>query len=497
MKAIPLFGEGVATHYPVITRQRRLNCFFDVRVDKDKRSLIVRATPGLVATYVFPSSPIRGWRSVANVLYVVAGGTLYSLTTNGTITALGTLNAVSTTGNVVLADNGVQLLVVDGVAGYVYTIVTGSYAQAALNNAGSFGIITDVNFPNGTNSVCFLDGRLVAVKVGTRQFYCSEQYDATNWTNSSSLPTYGTKDNASDPLVAVVEMNGLLVLIGQQTTEFWQDVGSYPLPFSRVQGATRSYGIVALYSLAFINESWIFVGQGKTGGGGNSVEIFQLKGMAIQRISVSDVEDIIDDFTVWSDAVAFSYVYCGHQMYQVTFPTGNRSFLYDATMNLWSEVQTSLNLLTRHLANLGTTFNNNILVSDPNSSVVYTLTQESFTDNGIPIKRQVTSRHIHVDGNDFAVDELWLDVQTGVGLQAGQGQNPQIMLRVSKDNGRTFGAEQWAAMGAVGQYMYPRVRWTRQGRGTDFVFEWTMSDPVDFVIVGGSVKISQEEGSDG
>jgi hypothetical protein len=363
-----------------------------------------------------------------------------------------------------------------------------------LNAAGSFGAITDANFPNGATSVCFLDGRLIVNKPNTRQFYVSEFYDGTGWTNSSSLPTFGTKDNNSDLLVCVSALNGVLMLAGQQSTEFWQNVGTTPLPFGRISGATRNEGISAQYSLAFINDVQLFVGQSLYGG---NVEVTMVQGFNMKKVSTEDIDNIIRGFTVWQDAVAFGYILDGHKMYQITFPTAERSFLYDVTTDFWFELQTGVSLSARHMANFGITFNTFTFVSDTTTGTIYKLDPTVYTDNGTPIKRQLTSRHVNMDGNRFGIDEVYLDMETGVGIQYGQGSDPQIMMQISKDGGRTFGTERWRSIGKVGQYKSPRVEWDRLGASQDFVFQWTMTDPVKFTIVGGSVKIRQEEGRQG
>ena len=494
MKRIPIFGWGVNAYSAYVSRQRRLNCFYEIRMDKDKQALILRGTPGMTARIALPSQPIRGWHVANNILYVVAGSELFSIGTNLVVTLLGTLNVNTGQGNVSLKDNGVQLLIVDGVVGYIYTIVTGSYAQAGLNAAGSFGVISDANFPNGATSVAFMDGRLIVNRPNSRQYYVSQQYDGTGWTNSFALPTFATKDNASDQLSAVVVLGGVLILFGQQSTEFWQDVGSSPLPFARVNGATKNVGLAARYSLAFIGDALFFLSQNLYGG---FVEVSVMQGMNIQRVSTIDIEQIIDEFLVWQDAVGFCYSVDGHKMYQLTFPSAQKSFLYDMTTDFWSELQSGLGLTGRHIAQLGITFNGEIYVSDSTSNNIYTYDDELFTENGMPVKRQFTTRHIEQDGNQFGIDELYLDMETGVGLQTGQGSDPQIMLQVSKDGGRTFGTERWKSYGKVGQYKYPRVIWNRLGAARDFVFQWTTTESVKFVVVGGSIKIRGQEGQDG
>lgn len=504
MKRIPLFGTGVFSNSAVISRQRRLNCFFEVRQDGDKAQIVVRGTPGMVSILELPSFPIRGWRVVADVLYVAAGLSLCKVLSNLAVTIVGTFDSNST-GTVNMSDNAVQLLIVDGVAGYIYTIVTGSYAQSALNAAGSFGKISDANFPNGATSATFMDGRLIVPKPSTRQFYCSEYYDGTDWTNVLSLPTFGTKENSSDNLLSVSAMNGVLTLYGEQSIEFWQNIGTSPLPFGRISGATHNVGLAALYSIAFIDDIQLFLGQNLYGG---YAEIKLLQGLNLTRVSTDDIEHVIGNFPnhVWRNAVAFGYMLDGHKMYQITFPTAQKSFLYDITSNLWSDLQSGMGLTGRHIANFGITFNTKNLASDATTGNVYQLDDEFTTDNGAAIKRQLTTRHIHMDGNRFGIDELYLDMETGGnsghgriggGVQQGQGSDPQIMLQVSKDGGRTFGIERWKPIGKVGQYKSPRVMWNRLGASQDFVFQFTVTDPILFVVIGGSVKVRQQEGIDG
>ena len=110
----------------------------------------------------------------------------------------------------------------------------------------------------------------------------------------------------------------------------------------------------------------------------------------------------------------------------------------------------------------------------------------NFTDNGVAIKRQVTSRHIRDGGNTLSISELFVDMETGVGTQSDPGSDPYVSLEVSKDGGRTFGAPRLKSIGKVGQYSSPRPYWKRLGRAKDFVFRFTVTDPVKFVITGGA-----------
>jgi hypothetical protein len=473
MKPVPLFGDGVQSYSAVVTSQRRLNCFFDPRSDQDKTVAVLRGTPGTVKFVTLPTSPIRGMYVANGLMYVVAGAILYSVSSNGTITSLASLAAG--TGIVSIADNGIQLGIVDGTSGWTFTFAGNVLAK-----------IVDANFPSNPSTIAFLNGRFIVNRGNTRQFYESASYDGATWTPV----IFATKENYSDLLLAVEVLNGNLILWGAQSIEFWQDVGAAGVPQQRINGATQTWGLAAVWSRSKLNNSEIFLGQNPQG----TIQVLMLNGYSPVRVSTSDIENLINSFSTLSDAVALTYTIEGHAMYQLTFPTAGRSFLYDATTNLWGEVQTGIALLTRHYGNLGVVFNTVNYMSDFSSGNIYRVDENTFTDNGTPIKRQVRTRHIRDGGNQFGISELFIDMETGVGLQMGQGQDPQIMLQTSKDGGRTYGYERWATLGKVGQYSVPRVIWRRMGMARDFVFQITMTDPVKFVIAHGAASVMRMEG---
>jgi hypothetical protein len=93
----------------------------------------------------------------------------------------------------------------------------------------------------------------------------------------------------------------------------------------------------------------------------------------------------------------------------------------------------------------------------------------------------------------LSVGRIWVDFETGDGLATGQGSNPQVFLRYSKDGGHTWSAEIWRTLGAIGKYLN-RVYWNRLGRARDWVFELAGSDPVKIVIMnaGLNLKVGRE-----
>jgi hypothetical protein len=473
VKPLDLFGSGVQSYSAVVTSQRRLNCFYDLRKDGDKYRVAVVGTPGLTLASTLPPGTVRGWWAVGTTLYIVSGSSVYTYTTIGTLTRIGGIS--TSAGKISMADNGVQVIIVDGIAGYIITI-----------SGATLSTISDGNFPNGAATVAFLNGRFFCELPNSRQFFESQSYDGTNWTPA----TFGTKENSSDKLLACQTFNGMLILWGASTTEFWQDVGTTPLTVARITGTTQTWGLAAIHSTSQVNNQQYFLGVRPEGG----YQIARLNGYVPEAVSTSDIDSIINTFSTVSDAVSLAYTVYGHPMYQITFPTAQRSFLFDTVSNIWSEVQTGLALQARHVAELGVVFNNQVYVSDYSSGNVYTLSPNVYTDNGLPIKRQVRTKHLHNGGARFNLSEIFLDMEVGVGLQSGQGSAPLLMLQVSKDGGQTFGIERRLSLGYAGTYL-TRLVARRFGQARDFVLQITMTDPVKFLIVSGSGTVAQQEGS--
>jgi hypothetical protein len=240
--------------------------------------------------------------------------------------------------------------------------------------------------------------------------------------------------------------------------------------------------LAAKFSRAKFDNTIAFLGTNLQGG----YSVYKLVGFQPQVISNKDIDAYFDDFPQVADATAISYMWDGHPFYLLTFPSASRSFLYDGSTGIWCEQQSGVQLIGRYNGNLCLVLAGQIYISDYSNGNIYQLSDEAYTDNGNPIMRLCQTRHIHDNGNMLAIDEVFLDLETGVGLQSGQGQTPQIMVSVSKDNGRTFGNERLMGIGMVGQYIGPRATLRRFGASRDFVFRFRMTDPVKFAVTYGA-----------
>ena len=481
---VPLFGTAKQGYSPVVSAQRRVNLYVDTPADAEKGQIALLPRPGLRRLVSSQGVIVGTFRGMLDGDISGDFGILGDRAAVGVIGDRGTLifpapERVEQTyfyplrtidGRVRFTRNNDEIVLVDGTTGYVFN--PGTLDYYILDEEG-----TATGFPNGATSITYLAGRIVANKPGTGRFYWSALEDALTW---SSLD-YATAESAPDDLLAVWASHGELLLFGAYTTEFWApSTGS--AAFARVGGAGAGWGVKAVDSIKNVNEGTIFLGQNFLG----EVKVVMMRGYTPQPISTPAIETSIqNDVADKAGGTALAFQANGHSFYVLSF--NEKSYCYDLTTGLWSEFSSGTEG-GRWVAQYGTTLGNGFIVTDYSVNKVYWLDTDAYADGDETIVREVVTRHVFSDYDRSSVYKLGVDFETGVGLVSGQGSDPQVMLQVSRDNGRTWGNELWRSLGEIGDYA-KRVWWTRLGRSRDWLFRLRMSDPVRMVIAGGSLKV--------
>lgn len=458
MAKVPLFGLGIQSKSPNVTVQRRLNLYYEMNKQEDKTRVAAYGTPGLSTFVSFGDTPCRAMYEFKNFLYVVHRGTLWEVNNAGVKTIRGTIG--TTQGRVSMRDNGVQIMLVDGVKGYIFNTTTNVFSE-----------IVAAGFPANPNTVDFLSGVFIVSIANSGRFYISGIYDGLSW----SALAFANAESSPDNLIRAFVSNGQLVLLGERTTEFWGVTGALDFPFAQIQGAAIEYGLSARFSVVKFGEGVMFLARTRAG----EVKVMYMQGYQVRDVTGEQLASVINDYSNVDAATAFYYELDGHSMYELNI--GGFTWLYDSSSQCWSELQS--NGLNRHLAEIQSQFINRNLVSDYASGNVYFLDKNTYSDNGAPIARELISRHIFNNQDRIFISSLQVDMEGGVGLVTGQGSDPQVMLQVSKDNGHTWGNERWVKLGKIGEYL-TRVLWRQLGTGRDFVFKIRVTDPVKVVITG-------------
>lgn len=478
---VPLFGTATTGLSPTVTSQKRVNVYVEAPKDAEKGQVAIYPRPGMTYLQRLTSNDgphgVRGmfgqfkyttaFDGVVEYGVVVCGSALnignatFGLNGNGSI--------LTDSGPVDFALNDTQLLIVDGRTGYVLDL-TSSFSMTTLEGLG-----TATGFPANCTSVAFLASRAFAVQPSSGKVWYSALSDFTTWGGTD----FYTAESDPDDLRVVWNHNGQLALIGQYTTEFWSP-GSGSTVLRKVGGAALEWGIAARQSIKRADGGTIFVGQNRLG----DKKVLRLQGYQAIPISTPEIEYELQSEAVGS-GVAMTLSANGHSFYKLSFPT--RTFVYDMTTGVWGE-ETSGPAGDRWVGQHGAMIRGDYLIGDYSRNRLYKLSPDYYYDGEDMIVREVVTRHTFSDYDRTTVDWVEVDFETGVGLTSGQGSDPQVMLQVSRDNGRTWGNEMWRSIGAVGDYR-KRVRWGPLGRARDWVFKFRVSDPVKVVIAGGSLKV--------
>jgi hypothetical protein len=281
-------------------------------------------------------------------------------------------------------------------------------------------------------------------------------------------------------------------LFGTDSVEVWYDAGLADFPLARIQGAFNEIGCVATFSIAKLDNGLFWLGTDARGQG----IVYRANGYTGTRVSTHAVEYAIAQYGNLADAIAYTYQQEGHAFYVLTFPTGNATWVYDVATGAWHERAGWDNgAFMRHRSNCQCNFGGNIIVGDYENGNIYRFNLDVFADNGGIQKWLRSWRALPTGQNDLkrtAHHSLQLDCQSGVGLNSGQGSDPQVVLRWSDDGGHTWSNEHWSPMGKIGQYFH-RVFWRRLGmtmKLRDRVYEVSGTDPVKIAIVGAELILS-------
>ena len=509
----PILGQSYVARSVNAADNRMINMFPEVIPEGGKEPGWLQRAPGLRLLATIGTGPIRGvwaFASSSSVAFVVSGNELYKIDTSYNATLLG---SVSGSGPVSMADNGTQLFVACDPDSYIYN-----------NSTDVFSPISDPDFP-GAKVVGYLDGYFVFIEPNSQKIWVTTLLDGT----SIDPLDFASAEGSPDGVVGMIVDHREVWVYGTNSVEVWYNTGASDFPLQRIQGAFNEIGCAATYSVAKLDNGLFWLGADSRGQG----IVYRANGYNGQRISTHAVEWHIQSYGNISDAVAYTYQQDGHSFYVLTFPSANKTWVYDVAAQAWHERASGNENQYRHRSNCQMAFDNEIIVGDFENGNIYAFDMTVYADNGAIQKWLRSWRALPPGQNNLkrtAHHSLQLDCESGVGLdyldplgpveienlydlllledggelltEAGDGillnesewgmMQPQVMLRWSDDGGHTWSSEHWAPMGAIGQFSQ-RVFWRRLGmtlKLRDRVYEISGTDPVKIAIMGAELILS-------
>ena len=409
-----------------------------------------------------------------------------------------------------------------------YTISSVSSDSRNLTLNKSAGVQSDVtyNYPKsyftvliagendgntflGASSITFQDGYILVVTPNSNQFQISGNNeipvgDANLWDAANVSIQLGQADYLS----AIISNQEYVYLIGNRRSQIYNNVGANGIggfPFQTYNDTFLEMGSPSPFTICPIGNIASEVIAGVSQSNNGSYQAFAFEGLHVTRISNFAVEQAWSKYPRVDDAVAFSYQWKGHLMWQVSFPSANdglgATWVYDRTVSTmlgrpcWHErtyTDFQGNSRMRSEQSHCFAFGKHLVGStgvDGNPGVTYQYADRPYCDQGVnsqgvsgnrAMVRQRVCPHIWESNKWMIFDRIEFSMAYGQGLDgdiAALGANPVLLLSWSNDGGQTFGTEYEIPVGKMGQFSL-RVLMNRTGKARDRVFKVVCSDPI-------------------
>lgn len=456
----------VGPSYPLGNKaasERSINLFLAaIESGTGKAPFILQSIPGLTLFSTL-SGEYRGGINIGGRAFVVAGNTLYELSSLGVATSRGTL--LTKTGRVSFAAGVSQVVIVDGPCGYILTQSTNAFSR-----------ITSPNFP-GSRYVTFLHGYFVFVHPSTQQYFISSIDDATKF----NALEFASAESSPDSLQVVISDHDELKLFGDFTVETAHDTGGADFPFTRNGGALMEVGCIAPDTVTKLDNSIYWVGQNESGGG----LVFKAAGYQPQIVSDDAISQFLQGSTNLAAATAYGYQQGGKTFYCINAPGLLTTLVYEAKSAKWHE-RAEIDLVTgqykQHRATGYLYAFGKCLVGSADGRI-YTLDPLATSNAGdVLVRDRISPHNAGASLERIQFPRFQLDCSVG---KSQAGQDAQVQLRYSNDGGLNWSSWQARSLGKTGAFNQ-RVVWHRLGQARDRVWQVRCTDDVTFNIIGAS-----------
>lgn len=468
---IPFVGPSAQARSLNVRNERTVNCYLEVDQANPRAPIALYGTFGLQLFATLGTGPCRGSITSGDFGYFVSGNGVYRLNSAGAAALLGYITTY--TGRVGIASNGSEVIIVDGVKGWLAT-------DSALTE------IVDVDFPDGVTVATCQDGFFVVAGDGSQKFYWNETPNVGSTWNGLD---FASVEGSPDDVLGVITDHRELWFVGKDSTEVFVNTGNADQLFARSGTGIMPQGTVSAWTVQPFDNSVVWLSASKEGQG----MVLKSQGGNPVRISDHALEEAISGYAVIDDAFAYVWQAKGHLWYVLTFPSADATWFFDAASGAWSEWSwrdPADNSDHRHRSNCYAFLFGRHLVGDWQSGKVYALEPEAYTDDGIAIRRRRRTQTLPAEGRKrLFFGQITLDMEPAVATDATPA--PAVMLEYSNDDGRTWQSAGTAPLGRVGEYStlvtFPPSGCTEQGRGR--VWELTCTDPIAFVLYGADAEV--------
>jgi hypothetical protein len=334
---------------------------------------------------------------------------------------------------------------------------------------------------------------------------------------------FAAKAAYPDPLKRLIVNKREILMLGAKRSEVWYNTGGAQFPFALLPGVYIQQGILAPYSAAWQNIEVYWLASNEQG----QASVMMQRGYETRRISNHALEYQIRQMAAQGtvqDAVGFTTQFDGHIFYVLTFPTGDQTWVYDASISdandawhqwAWTDHEGGLHKSRTYCG----AFMKDAVWGDQNGVFVcgdwqngslYFLNPNYFYDDALedralapgyppthlpgPISWIRTFHHIGkaraqgtmqegtTDGRRIKYNSVYADIDAGQ-VPLDVDGNPKMTLRWSDDRGNTWRNGILQPYGPQGMYdTWPT--WRGLGMSRDRIFELSFSSAGETALNG-------------
>ncbi len=479
-------GPAYQTRSPLLDAESLINLYVEtVSSSGNQKKANLYGTPGMFPLYQLdpvvqtPTFVCRGCCAVDGRMWAVLGGTLYEVSINAaTLTTPISANLLSR-GPIV--DDGLPVTFAsNGRGGEQLAICGGGQVKILDLRTNILSGSIPLPLTNLPTMIDFLDGYFLLAEKDSIRVWFSKLEDGTSW----NALDFFARSNVIDNVIGIKVLRDKVWVHGSLTTTIYYDSGDPLTPFLPYPGSTMQEGLVSPFAVGVQGDFIIWMAKNAEG----QNKIVTAQAYTPTRISTPALEAALASYLTTEDVELLIYEQEGHKFACFTFPTAGVTWCYDRSESerrgeaIWHQRDTwdqatavSGVWRARGVASVPA----GMIVGDRASAVLYALDLNTFTDAHGPIRRTRRAPYLSAENQWLFLDQVELGMQAGVGLNAGQGSEPRVMLKISRDGARTWDPPMTASIGAQGAYT-PLAIWYQCGRvrADLLVLEVTQSDPV-------------------
>lgn len=363
----------------------------------------------------------------------IGGGTLYRGTTS--------IGAIAGSGVARLAGNELGAMATKGAGLYYYNGST----------------LATVAFPDGASVAdVFVGGaRFWAIRKDTGRLYWTDVLE----TDVEALD-FVTAESFPDRLLQGLWIDGMPILFGAESIEFWQQTRSNNPPIAPLQNMVIERGIKNTGAACQFNETFAAVTNEDTVILGAQGQIISNPGLQ-ERIGAS------------SQAFLFTFLIDGTELLAMRIDGETQVF----NGQTWSKFETNGGNWAAQCwaaGTFGSATNGKTLTFSAGHSELGGVLERRFR-GGLPI-----------NGGGVNIDSLRLRANAGqTTFLSGDYAPGEVEMRVSRDAGQTWGPWIATSLGAQGEYN-KRIEWRALGQASapGFMCEFRVTDPIPLRVSG-------------